>query len=81
MGQEGLIAAAESKLGEEDLSFLRQLFYSKAGEHGVVKTIRDHNLDVIVAPVDSPVQSVSTGSSMIAFYQRSRGVRQANNTF
>ncbi|KAK3942604.1 amidase [Diplogelasinospora grovesii] len=61
-GQEGLIAAAESNLTEKDLPFLRDLFYSKAGKNGVEKAIRHHNLDVIVAPVDSPVQSVSTGS-------------------
>jgi len=61
-GQDGLIAAAESSLKEEDLPFLRDLFYTKAGKGGVEKTIHDHNLDVIVVPVDSPVQSVSTGS-------------------
>ncbi len=65
-GQEGLIAAAESSLKEEDLPFLRDLFYTKTGKNGTEKTIHDHNLDMVVVPVDSPVQSVSTGCSMCA---------------
>ncbi|CAH0023123.1 unnamed protein product, partial [Clonostachys rhizophaga] len=61
-GQEDLIAAAESTVKPDDLPSLRDLFYSKAGKDGAEKTIRQHNLDVVVAPVDSPAQSVSTGS-------------------
>ena len=39
-GPESLIAAAESSVKEEELEFLRDLFYEKAGRDGVEKAIR-----------------------------------------